>query len=676
MQRLDSSYIARTKEIGIDFYPKIAADKSLVGETQDFYQGLLAGFHGAMRLIKALPEQETFAALNSLEIKLATLIDPNNDQIASTPISTPTQNLIQNDITDSVMPVLSRLDTNFIEQLKQHSQDKRDYQVVENLIVRSESQDFYHGCLTAVNFAKDICHEKLAFVAIGLMGINLAGYVELEKEFTPLPPLENLTAEEYLKNISKYSTESVDSGFIRYESPTGAGVIARFTDWDALDGGDNLPFTVYSYSEADPTSELNLIEHLSIPDAATDFMDRVQHLGGRVDDVQFFTSDRRKKKLYATLSSVEVEAAGLGDEFEIIRRQQIATNEARILEEESRDEISRAEAIDLAGLDDEGFEAEDIDLVEEEGEEEIDWAALNDLDAEVLLEQEWVAAELVKRMQNLLVESLLQDISYSLSPEDFPYKFNVVPDWMIFLEDDEIKVLDSTDDRNVFNMTFEGEIISSLSYPDAVELNTQLERLEQLNQVDDEQEQEVDSSLVQALLEEDDSDINSDIKVDSSSDSEDDNVGAVKNESTITEEIIVTPVDRDLYEEFEEIIVDSVDVIDEEQKVFAEQILPIAAKLQLNPEVIEGILEGHEVRSRVYEYELVSRKQQGVSLHLVVEPDGRGELIEVDRNGEIISAKNLTQQDVERWQAINEQLETELREPSQQRNIDKSDAEL
>ncbi|MGB3204765.1 MAG: hypothetical protein WBB28_07260 [Crinalium sp.] len=116
--------------------------------------------------------------------------------------------------------------------------------------------------------------------------------------------------------------------------------------------------------------------------------------------------------------------------------------------------------------------------------------------------------------------------------------------------------------------------------------------------------------------------------------------------------------------------------IEEEQKVFAEQILPIAAKLQLNPEVIEGILEGHEVRSRVYEYELVSRKQQGVSLHLVVEPDGRGELIEIDNNGEIVSAKNLTQQDVERWQAINEQLETELREPSQQRNIDKSDAEL
>ncbi|AFZ11365.1 hypothetical protein Cri9333_0391 [Crinalium epipsammum PCC 9333] len=669
MERLGSGYIARAKEIGIDFYPKIAADKSLVGETQDFYQGLLAGFHGAMRLMKVLPDRETFDALNSLEIKLATLInvDAGNDQIASS-----SQPRI-----DSVMPDLSRLDKNVIEQLKQDSNNISFNHLIENLVVSGETQDFYQGCLTAVNFSKDICHEKLAFVAIGLMGINLAGYVELEKEFTPLPPLEHLTAEEYLKNISKYSTESVDSGFVRYESSAGAGVIARFSDWDVLDGGDSLPFTVYSYSEADPTSELNLIEHLLIPDAATDFMDRVQHLGGKVDDVQFFTSDRRKKKLYATLESVETEAAGLGDEFEILRRQQIATNEARILEEESENEISRAEMSKLAGLDDEGFEAEDIDLVEEEeGEEEIDWAALNDLDAEVLLEQEFEKSELVKRMQNLLVESLLQDISYSLSPEDFPYKFDVVPDWMIFLEDDEIKVLDSTDDHNVFNMTFEGEIIGTLSYPDALELNTQLERLEQLNQVDDEQEQEVDPYDVQALLEEDDSDINSDIKVDSSSDSEDDNVGAVKNESTITEEIIVTPTDRDLYEEFEEIIVDDVDDIAEEQKVFAEQILPIAAKFQLSPEDVEGILSGHEVRSRVYEYELVSRKQQGVSLHLVVEPDGRGELIEVDRNGEIISAKNLTQQDVERWQAINEQLETELREQSQQRNSDKSDAEL
>ncbi|MGB3206177.1 MAG: hypothetical protein WBB28_14400 [Crinalium sp.] len=684
MQRLDSSYIARTKEIGIDFYPKIAADKSLVGETQDFYQGLLAGFHGAMRLIKALPEQETFAALNSLEIKLATLIDPNNDQIASTPISTPTQNLIQNDITDSVMPVLSRLDTNFIEQLKQHSQDKRDYQVVENLIVRSESQDFYHGCLTAVNFAKDICHEKLAFVAIGLMGINLAGYVELEKEFTPLPPLENLTAEDYIKNISKYSSESVDSGFIRYESPTGEGVIARFTDWDVLDGGDNLPFTVYSYNEADPTSELNLIEYLSIPDAATDFMDRVQHLEGKVDDVQFFTSDRRKKKLYATLESVEFEAAELGDEFEAVRRQQVATNEVRILEDESEKEILRAETSDLTGLENDGSGAEDIDLVGEqvEGEEEIDWAALNDLDAELLLEEEFEKSELAKRMQNLLAESLLQDIHYSLA-EDTQYKFDVVADWTIYIEDGEINVLSSTDKHKVFGMTVEGEILSTLSYTDAVELSTQLEQLEQLeqlNQVDE--EQEVDPSLVQALLDEDDSDINFDSNPDINVDInvEDDNVVAAKNEPTVVEEIIITEGDL----EFKETLSDGVDAlaqparsaIEEEQKILAEQILPIAAKFQLSPEDIEDIVEGHEVRSRVRDYELVSRKQQGVSLHLVVEPDGRGELIEVNNNGEIISAKNLTQQDVERWQEINQQLETELREQSDQRKIDKSDAEL
>ncbi|MGB3204764.1 MAG: hypothetical protein WBB28_07255 [Crinalium sp.] len=537
MQRLDFSYIARNKEIGADFYPRIAADKSLVGETQDFYQGLLAGFHGAMRLIKALPEQETFAALNSLEIKLATLIDPNNDQIASTPVATPTQNITQKDATDSVMPALSRLDTDFIEQLKQHSQDKRDHQVVENLIVRSETQDFYHGCITALHFAKDICHEKLAFVAIGLMGINLAGYVELEKEFTPLPPLENLTAEEYLKNISKYSTESVDSGFIRYESSSGAGVIARFTDWEVLNAGDSPQFKVYSYSIDDGLNRFDVANYPSMLEGCTDFMDRVQHLGGRVDDVQFFTSDRRKKKLYATLSSVEVEAAGLGDEFEVIRRQQIAHDEIRILEEEREDDISRAEMVNLVGLDNDGIDAEGIDLVEEEGEgeEETDWAALNDLDAEFLLEQEWVAAELVKRMQNLLVESLLPYINYSLSPEDFPYKFDVVSNWMIFLEDDEIKVLDSTDDRNVFNMTFEGEIISTLSYSDALLLSTNLDRLEQLNQVDD--EQEVDPYDVQALLEEDDSDINADSNSDinSDSDSKNDNVGAVKNESTITE---------------------------------------------------------------------------------------------------------------------------------------------
>jgi hypothetical protein len=663
MQRLDSAYIARAKEIGIDFYPKLAADKSNLGESQDFYQGLLAGFNGAMRLMKALPEKETFAAFNSLEIKLATLIDVDagNGRIASSS---------QQGI-NSVMPALSRLDKNVIEQIKQGSQNISSDSLIKNLVVAGETQDFYQGCLTAVNFAKGICDEELSFVAIGLVNINLAGYVELEKEFAPLPPLENFTVEDYFKNISKYSTESIDSGFIRYESPARAGVIARFEDWEVRQGGDNLPFTVYSYSEADPTSELNLIEHLSIPNAATDFMDRVQHLGGNVDDVQFFTSDRRKKKLYATLESVEVETAGLGDEFELIRRQQIAQDEARILDEESQDEILRADTSDLTGLDNDGSDPEDIDLEEEGGEEEIDWAALNDLDAEFLLEQEWVKSELAKRMQNLLIESLLQDIHYSLA-EDSQYRFDVVADWTIYVEDGEIKVISSTDDRNVFGMTVEGEILSTLSYPDALELSTNLERLEQLNQVDD--EQEVDPSLVQALLEEDDSDIRVDIKV------EDDDVEVVKNESTVVEEIIITEDDL----EFKEILSNGVDAlaqaarsaIEEEQKILAEQILFIAVKFQLNPEDIEGVIEGHEVRLRVRDYELVLKNQQGVLLHLVVEPDGRGELIEVNDNGEIVNAKNLTQHDVEKWQAINEQLEDELKQQSQQRDTGKTNHQL
>jgi hypothetical protein len=221
-------------------------------------------------------------------------------------------------------------------------------------------------------------------------------------------------------------------------------------------------------------------------------------------------------------------------------------------------------------------------------------------------------------------------------------------------------------------MTVEGEILSTLSYPDALELSTNLERLEQLNQVDD--EQEVDPSLVQALLEEDDSDIRVDIKV------EDDDVEVVKNESTVVEEIIITEDDL----EFKEILSNGVDAlaqaarsaIEEEQKILAEQILFIAVKFQLNPEDIEGVIEGHEVRLRVRDYELVLKNQQGVLLHLVVEPDGRGELIEVNDNGEIVNAKNLTQHDVEKWQAINEQLEDELKQQSQQRDTGKTNHQL
>ena len=54
MQRFSPEYILRLKQIGLAFFEKIATDRAIAGETQDFYQGLVAGLDGAVKLIDLL----------------------------------------------------------------------------------------------------------------------------------------------------------------------------------------------------------------------------------------------------------------------------------------------------------------------------------------------------------------------------------------------------------------------------------------------------------------------------------------------------------------------------------------------------------------------------------------------------------------------------------------------
>jgi hypothetical protein len=63
IQRFPPDYILRLKQIGLAFFEKIATDQAIAGETQDFYQGLLAGLDGAVKLIDEESGVQTLSLL-------------------------------------------------------------------------------------------------------------------------------------------------------------------------------------------------------------------------------------------------------------------------------------------------------------------------------------------------------------------------------------------------------------------------------------------------------------------------------------------------------------------------------------------------------------------------------------------------------------------------------------
>jgi hypothetical protein len=68
IQRFSPDYILRLKQIGLAFFEKIATDRAIAGETQDFYQGLLAGLDGAVKLIDEESGVQTLSLLEAIAI--------------------------------------------------------------------------------------------------------------------------------------------------------------------------------------------------------------------------------------------------------------------------------------------------------------------------------------------------------------------------------------------------------------------------------------------------------------------------------------------------------------------------------------------------------------------------------------------------------------------------------
>ena len=173
IQRFSPEYILRLKQIGLAFFEKIATDRAIAGETQDFYQGLLAGLDRAVKLID---EEGGVQTLSLLEAKIATFIDDGGDDLPQQHLSL---NLEEGDSKLSIC----RLPASSISQLRQIGRETDCEPIIKDCICIGETQDFYHGCLAAIDFALSLAGEKYAYAQISLVKTNAANFIELNKDW-------------------------------------------------------------------------------------------------------------------------------------------------------------------------------------------------------------------------------------------------------------------------------------------------------------------------------------------------------------------------------------------------------------------------------------------------------------------------------------------------------------
>lgn len=172
MQRFSSEHIFKLRQIGLAFFEKIATDQTIAGETQDFYQGLLVGFDWAVKLID---EEDGVKTLSLLEAKLATFIDTQSDDSQKSMS-------FNRAFRDSKSPI-GRLSSSYIAQIKKVGTEIYFEPDIEDCICPDETQDFYHGCLAALDFAISLVEENYAYAQISLLKTNAAYFIDLNKDW-------------------------------------------------------------------------------------------------------------------------------------------------------------------------------------------------------------------------------------------------------------------------------------------------------------------------------------------------------------------------------------------------------------------------------------------------------------------------------------------------------------
>lgn len=163
MQRFSPQSIYQLQQIGLAFFEKIATDSNLAGETQDFYQGLLVGLDWGVKLID---QEQGIETLKDLEARVATFINLDNPPSQQPNPST----------------AIHRLSSASIAQLQQKGCSTDLDENILACVPATETQDFYHGCLAALDFSISLSKEKYAYAQISLLKTNAAHFIELSSQ--------------------------------------------------------------------------------------------------------------------------------------------------------------------------------------------------------------------------------------------------------------------------------------------------------------------------------------------------------------------------------------------------------------------------------------------------------------------------------------------------------------
>lgn len=394
IQRFSPEYILRLKQIGLVFFEKIATDRAIAGETQDFYQGLLAGLDRAVKLID---EEGGVQTLSLLEAKIATFINDGGDD-------PPQQHLSSNSGGGDCKLSICRLPTSSISQLRQIGRETHCEPDIEDCICIGETQDFYHGCLAAIDFALSLAGEKYAYAQISLVKTNAANFIELNKDW------ERRVLE--LKGLSSSN---------RQDWQPKQDLLVGLSQVD----GDDRVGTLSSEGEGDKADSLST-------EAGT--------LEAEIQE-QDLKSDRSNSS-ELTIPLAFSNSAILKDQNESEEQVIFELNQLEILADRGKNETGDR-SLEISEDGSASFKEE----VQEQFKEEI-----LKLPEEERLE-----------LENLLVSTLLDGCQYFKLG-----KRKVIEDWTAFLEEGEaIRVISDRDSHIVLRITLEGEVQSALSYGDA-----------------------------------------------------------------------------------------------------------------------------------------------------------------------------------------------------------------
>lgn len=315
MQRFPPEHIFRLKQIGLAFFEKIATDQTIAGETQDFYQGLLVGFDRAVKLVD---EEDGVRKLSLLKAKIATFIDVESgcyQQFSSL-----------EQVPDDCKPSICRLPSSCIAQLRQIGTETYFDSDIEECIKPGETQDFYHGCIAAIDCAISLAGEKYAYAQISLLKTNAAYFIDLNNDRERQTNSLEMKA---LASLKRYQKQSLLGALVQADSETQVGSVEQddvnsfFTQEESKDS-DLL-------EQRDDVDEDNTAPLVSSNSAIWQHQNRESENDDASSNVQ--TAEQAEEKTVQLFQQQRLEAEGLLVDILLDNYQKLKLGKLKVIED-------------------------------------------------------------------------------------------------------------------------------------------------------------------------------------------------------------------------------------------------------------------------------------------------------------------------------------------------------